>query len=305
VDDAVTEYRAGIELAEDLGTGWRLSAYGGLASIAVRRDELDGAAGLVAEGEAYLRRTGDQPQLPLFLRAKAELLEAQGRPADAITELVRVWWPLLRGDVLGSVPFFAPDIVRLAVAEGDDEFAAAMLGAARTAAERLRTSTAEAAVLRCHGTIHDDLDAFVAAADAVTGNPRPLVRAGAHEAAGVALATAGRPADARGHLIAAIDAYEELGAVRDVDRVDAIARRIGIRRGQRGRRSRPSHGWDSLTTTERRVADLVASGLSNPVIAERMFLSRRTIQTHVSHILTKTGLSSRIELAAAMARRER
>ena len=61
----------------------------------------------------------------------------------------------------------------------------------------------------------------------------------------------------------------------------------------------------SLTTTERRVADLVASGLSNPVIAERMFLSRRTIQTHVSHILTKTGLSSRIELAAAMARRGR
>jgi hypothetical protein len=56
-----------------------LSAYGGLSSIAVRRDELDGAAGLVAEGEAYLRRTGDQPQLPLFLRAKAELLEAQGR----------------------------------------------------------------------------------------------------------------------------------------------------------------------------------------------------------------------------------
>ena len=304
VDDAVAEYHAGMELADDLGTGWRFSAYGGLASIAVRRDELDGAAGVIADGDAYLRRTGDQPQLPLFLRAKAELLEAQGRRAEALAELTSVWWPLLRGDVLGSVPFFGPDIVRLAVAEGEDEFAAAMLDAARTAAERMRTSTAEAAVLRCHGIIHDDLDAFVAAAAAVADNPRPLVRAGAHEAAGVALAAAGRPVDARGHLIAAIADYEQLGAVRDVDRIDATARRIGIRRGQRGRRSRPSHGWDSLTTTERRVADLVATGLSNPVIAERMFLSRRTIQTHVSHILTKTGLTSRIEIAAAMARRD-
>jgi DNA-binding CsgD family transcriptional regulator/tetratricopeptide (TPR) repeat protein len=304
VDDAVAEYRAGMELAQDLGTGWRLSAYGGLASIAVRRAELDGAAGLIAEGEAYLRRTGDQPQLPLFLRAKAELLAAQGRPGDALAELVGVWWPLLRGDVLGSVPFFAPDVVRLAVAEGDDELAAAMLEAARTAAERMGTSTAEATALRCHGIVHQDLDAFVAAADAVAENPRPLARASAHEDAGEALAASGRLADARAHLIAALDAYEQLGAVRDVDRVDASARGIGVRRGQRGRRSRPSHGWDSLTTTERRVADLVAAGLSNPVIAERMFLSRRTIQTHVSHILAKTGLSSRIEVAAAMARRD-
>jgi DNA-binding CsgD family transcriptional regulator/tetratricopeptide (TPR) repeat protein len=304
VEDSVAEYRAGLELAEDLGTGWRFAAYGGLASIAVRRDELDGAAGVIAEGEAYLRNTGEQPQLQLFLRAKAEWLEAQGRPAEALAELVRVWRPLVRGDVLGSVPFFAPDIVRLAVAEGDEELAAAMLNAARTAAERMGTSTAEAAALRCHGLIHHDLDAFVAAADAVVDNPRPLVRAGAHEAAGVALATAGRPEDARRHLTAAIEAYEQLGAVRDVDRIEATARRIGIRRGQRGRRSRPSHGWDSLTTTERRVADLVASGLSNPVIAERMFLSRRTIQTHVSHILTKTGLTSRIEIAATLARRD-
>ena len=129
------------------------------------------------------------------------------------------------------------------------------------------------------------------------------MRVGAHEASGVALATAGRPADPRRHLTAAVDAYEQLGAVRDIDRIDAMARRIGMRRGQRGRRSRPRHGWDSLTT-ERRVAHLVAAGLSNPVIAERMFLSRRTIQTHVSHILTKTGLTSRIEIAAAMARRD-
>jgi DNA-binding CsgD family transcriptional regulator/tetratricopeptide (TPR) repeat protein len=304
VDDAVAEYVAGMELAEDLGTGWRMSAYGALASIAIHRDDLGAAAALVADGEAYLRRTGDQPQLPLFLRAKAELLEAQGRPAEALAVLAGVWRPLLKAQVVGSVPFYGVDVVRLALAEGDDELAAAMMEAARIAAKRLGTSTAEAAVLRCHGTIHGDPDAFVAAAETVVDNPRPLVRAGAYEDAGRALSAAGRVDDARRHLVVAIEAYEQLGAVRDVGRVDSAARAVGIRRGRRGHRRRPTHGWDSLTTTERRVADLVASGLSNPVIAERMFLSRRTVQTHVSHILNKTGLTSRVELAAAIARHD-
>jgi DNA-binding CsgD family transcriptional regulator len=209
---------------------------------------------------------------------------------------------MLAADVLGSVPFFAPDVVRLAVAEGDPELAAAMTGAARTAAQRLGTSTAEAAALRCHGITHGDLDAFLSAVETVAGNPRPLVRAGAHEDAGRALATEGRVEDARRYLVAAIDTYEQLGAIRDVGRIASAARAVGIRRGQRGGRRRPAHGWDSLTVTERRVAELVAQGLSNPVIAERMFLSRRTVQTHVSHVLAKTGLTSRVELAAAMAR---
>jgi DNA-binding NarL/FixJ family response regulator len=54
--------------------------------------------------------------------------------------------------------------------------------------------------------------------------------------------------------------------------------------------------------TEWRVTDLVAAGLSNPDIAERMFPPRRTVQTHVSHVLAKTGFTSRVELAAAVAR---
>ena len=192
VDDAIAEYRAGMELAEELGTGWRMSAYGALASIAVHRDDVSAAAELVADGEAYLLRTGDQPQLQLFLRAKAELLEAQGRRADALAVLADVWRYLLAADVVGSVPFYGPDVARLAVAEGDDELATAIMDGATKAAGRLRTSTATAAVLRCQGTIHRDPDAFVGAAEVVADNPRPIVRAGAHEDAGRSLAAAGR-----------------------------------------------------------------------------------------------------------------
>ena len=72
----------------------------------------------------------------------------------------------------------------------------------------------------------------------------------------------------------------------------------------RGSRGRPASGWASLTPTEAQVASLVADGLSNPEIAEKLFMARRTVTTHLTHIFQKLGLRSRTELAAAsMARR--
>jgi DNA-binding NarL/FixJ family response regulator len=80
--------------------------------------------------------------------------------------------------------------------------------------------------------------------------------------------------------------------------------RLGVRRGRRAAlRRRPAHGWDALTETEHKVALLVAEGLSNPDIATKMFLSRRTVQSHVSSILAKLELTSRVELAVSAQRR--
>ena len=80
---------------------------------------------------------------------------------------------------------------------------------------------------------------------------------------------------------------------------DAIALAL---RG-RGPRQRPRAGWDSLTPTEQKVVALVAEGLSNPQIAEKLFISRRTVSTHVSHVFGKLGVSSRAELAAEATKR--
>ncbi len=73
----------------------------------------------------------------------------------------------------------------------------------------------------------------------------------------------------------------------------------------RGARKRPTFGWQSLTPTERRVVELVAEGLSNPQIAERMFIARGTVKVHLAHVFTKLEVNSRAQLAAmAVARRD-
>ncbi|MGD9530205.1 MAG: helix-turn-helix transcriptional regulator, partial [Pseudonocardia sp.] len=73
----------------------------------------------------------------------------------------------------------------------------------------------------------------------------------------------------------------------------------GLRRGPRERHRAASFGPASLTTTEQRVAALIRDGLTNPQIAARLWLSPRTVQTHVSHILAKLGVRSRAEIADA------
>ena len=71
----------------------------------------------------------------------------------------------------------------------------------------------------------------------------------------------------------------------------------------RGERRRPGRGWESLTPTEIRVVELVAEGLTNPQVGERMFISRGTVKVHLSHIFAKLGTSTRAELAAEATRR--
>ena len=94
-----------------------------------------------------------------------------------------------------------------------------------------------------------------------------------------------------------------LGAAADVARLRAAFRAHGIHRGPHSRHRRAVSGWDSLTDTEVKVAGLVAEGLSNPEIAAKLMLSRRTVSTHVSHILKKLGVASRTDIARESALR--
>jgi DNA-binding CsgD family transcriptional regulator len=153
--------------------------------------------------------------------------------------------------------------------------------------------------------VHGDPQLLELALDASRSSPRRLERALAGEEAGAALAatTAGR-SDAVVALGEALETYETLGAVRYAARVDARLRELGVKRGRRGSRGRPRAGWESLTATELRVIALVARGLTNADVASRLYVSRHTVESHLSHVFSKLGLASRVELAGQAARRD-
>ncbi|MGE2720807.1 helix-turn-helix transcriptional regulator [Mycolicibacterium celeriflavum] len=89
------------------------------------------------------------------------------------------------------------------------------------------------------------------------------------------------------------------------DEGTALSIEEAVAYAQRGRggRKRPASGWNSLTPTELDVVRLVAEGLGNKDIAARLFVSHRTVQTHLTHVYTKLGLASRVQLAQEAARR--
>jgi len=136
---------------------------------------------------------------------------------------------------------------------------------------------------------------LLAAAEACAAAGTPLLEAQAREYAAETFAAAGLRLESPQQPDAAQIRYAALDAVWDVAGPDARLRAYGILRGAHGERRRPKAGWAALTDTEQKVASLLAEGLSNPEIANRMFTSRRTIQFHVSNILAKFGLSSRVE----------
>jgi len=71
----------------------------------------------------------------------------------------------------------------------------------------------------------------------------------------------------------------------------------------RGQRKRPTVGWESLTPTELEVVRHLVTGLTNPQIGERMFISRGTVKTHLAHIFAKVGVATRAQLAAGAVER--
>ncbi len=101
-----------------------------------------------------------------------------------------------------------------------------------------------------------------------------------------------RPEVAMAEARAALDAFERLQAARHADAAQAVLRSLGVR-ATSGKRT-----GGLLTKREAEVLGLLGHGLSNPEIAVRLFISRKTVEHHVGNILAKLGLRSRAEAAA-------
>ena len=138
------------------------------------------------------------------------------------------------------------------------------------------------------------------AAELHQADPRPLVRASVLEDA-AGLLPAGREAEAVPLLDAALELYAAAGAERGAARVRGALRARGVRRPSGGPRS--SSDWPELTESELAVVRLVARGATNREVAERIYISPHTVNSHLRHVFTKLGIRSRVELARMTAER--
>lgn len=96
---------------------------------------------------------------------------------------------------------------------------------------------------------------------------------------------------------AALATFEDLGAGRDADAAAALLRRLGVKAARAGPK-----GVGALTKREREILGLLGEGLSNPEIAQRLYVSRKTVEHHVARILSKLRVRGRAEAAAYAAR---
>jgi DNA-binding NarL/FixJ family response regulator len=154
----------------------------------------------------------------------------------------------------------------------------------------------------CHALVNDDVAELMAVAQENARMSFVEQSAFNYEEAAVRLAHAGDIPLARKAFTDAVQAYDQLGATWDIRRADARLLPFGIRRGSRSLHRRAKTGWAALTPTEARIAHLVAQGKSNPDIASELYISRNTVQTHVSNILAKLQVRSRIELVREVTR---
>ena len=186
-------------------------------------------------------------------------------------------------------------LVRGALADGNRAKAAALAEQTQRLAMTMPGNPdMSAAAGHARGLIEQDPAALQRAAETYATT---LDRARALEDAGNAWAQQGDQDQATILLSQAYAVYQELGDADTLARVRSSLRAAGTRLRHWTHADRPAFGWDSLTDTERRIADLVAQGLSNRQVADRVFLSTHTVAFHLRHVFWKLGITSRVQLA--------
>jgi DNA-binding CsgD family transcriptional regulator len=268
------------------------------AVAAAEQGEEETSERLIAEAEAHLVPLGASPMLSLPAFARARLAFASERFGEAYEHLVRIFdpasiafHPFVRGWALADL---ADAAVR---GEGDLDLVRGYLGewdrvATETRAPQLQVQLAYvAAILAPDAVAERHFRAAVAAAKAEW----PFYVARAQLAYGEWLRRHRRMTQSRAPLREAAETFDALGLVRYAER----ARRELRASGETVRRREPG-AWAQLSPQELQIAQLAADGLSNREIGEQLYLSHRTVESHLYRLFPKLGITSRTQLRHAL-----
>jgi DNA-binding NarL/FixJ family response regulator len=281
--------------------GWRhflTAARAQLAWALIERDEIEPAITQVEQArvDAGLENISAQA---LILEARARIELIQGHPARALGSSLEA------GRVFEAARITNPSILAwrshaaiAAAAVGDAQQAEALLEDELRLAERFGAPRAIAVALTAAGVVRGarGLEALERAVELLADSPAHLERVRAQVLLGAALRRNGSLGAARDQLGAALDRATSLGATRLAERARLELTAAGLS-PRRQRRS----GVEALTPAELRVAEAAAAGMTNREIAQALFVSLRTVETHLTHCYQKLGIESRGGLSRAIA----
>jgi DNA-binding CsgD family transcriptional regulator len=280
--------------------GWRRYLVAALvlkANVLVERDELDAAEEALAIAEVHERASMFEHAWYQHARGRLEL--ARSRPREALGNLEQAGrWLSEQLLVEHTLLPWRADAAQAALAIGDRERARALIEPSLAPAERAGTRVLHGRRLRVLGLVEGGergIELLQQSEQRLTGTQALLEHAYALADLGGALRRAGRRSDSRPVLQGALDAAHRLGA----RRLEARARDELVTAGARPRRSQIS-GADALTPSEQRVARLAVQGMSNPQIAQALFVTPKTVEFHLRHVYQKLDISGRAKLAAAL-----
>jgi ATP/maltotriose-dependent transcriptional regulator MalT len=269
-----------------------------LVMTAIERGELD-AAEAELEAGGMLGEIPDVVWLAWSLFARGCLRVEQGRPAEAMQDFLELKRRAERWGMIG-MPMMQVrgEIARALAALGEYERVRELAETALVHSRRWGAPTSVARSLRALAMAlrgPEGIDALREAAALLEDSPARLERAHALSELGAALRRANRRAEARAPLREALELARRCGAAglakRTHDELQAT--------GEKVRRYTPI-GVESLTPSERRVAELAASGLTNRQIAQTLFVTVKTVETHLGAVFDKLDIHSRRQLAGAL-----
>ena len=267
-----------------------------LVNILIERGELD-------EANRVLHRypidsNADQLMVQPAIAARGRLAIARGNPREGVRDLLSVgaWlarWPIQNPSVIAWRSTVATALEPL-----ERERAVQLADTEIEQARALDQPCSHGIALRERAQLEqrsESIDLLRESTAVLEASPARLEHARALTDLGAALRRNGNRTDARDQLGQALDLAQRCGANALVHR----ARSELLATGARPRRVALT-GRDALTATELRVAELAASGLSTPEIAQALFVTTKTVETHLGHTYLKLDIHSRREIAKAL-----